>query len=52
MVDARHLAVVVFAGEGTLGATQPEDMELRVGKLVAPGFQGFFNLFHGVHLRG
>src|SRR5690606_23953467 len=51
-VDAGHLAVVVLAGEGTLGATQPADVELGVGKLVAPGFQGFLDLFHGVHLRG
>src|SRR5690606_31736104 len=52
VVDARHLAVVVLTAEGALGTSQPADMELGLGELVAPRFQGFFDLFHRVHLKG
>src|SRR3990167_6801136 len=46
VVNTRHLAVVVQTGKGALGAAQATDMKLLLGKLFAPGFQGFFQLVH------
>lgn len=44
VINTRRLAVMVFAGKGSLRATQPTDMKLRIRQLFAPGFQGFFEL--------
>src|SRR3989338_7673248 len=46
VVNTWHLAVVVLAGKRALGAAQATDMKLLLGKLFAPGFQGFFQLVH------
>src|SRR5690606_28501316 len=46
VIDAGHLGVVVLAGEGAFGGAQPADLKLLVRKLLTPGFERFFQLFH------
>jgi hypothetical protein len=46
VVNAWHFTVVILATESPLGAAQPTNLKLLIGKRFTPGFQRFFQLVH------